>query len=1139
MDEIVGFPLFMSYIYHQKPGKYMIITSNLYKSQMIYNSLKSFLSEEEILLLPNDELIRAGTLSSFKEMMANRIFALDRVGEMKNGIIIANLSAVNRFYPSPNLFKDSTLNLKVGDTINILELRKKLIKMNYSKVIKVDQSFQFASRGDIIDIFSVNYDKPIRIEFFGDEIESIRTFDIATQQSIEKVDSIKILPGSDMLLTDNEIINAWDKIQERAVNDKGHLSNQNYEFLLSSIEDVHEELIDGILTNKNYKYFAYIQDKRYSLFDYLKDFKFVVVDEIGLKQSNKLLNEESFTYLEELHEAGKCISHLGMFYNFEDIFNLYRPDLISVNSLPITVKDQQINIIKVPYSASKVEDAFNIIDAYLNEEYKIILCLTASEHIFTLEDAFKKKNQSYEVVHDFELPKGKIGISALNIPYGFLVPSAKVIYLTSKELFNEKTKSNKVDSHFKEATILKSFEELKPGDYVVHEYEGIGQFVELQTIDDKGTPKDYLKLAYANDEYLYVPLTQCHMVRKYMGREGSKVRLSRLHSKDWEKTKERIKNKVNDLANRLMNLYVERSKVQGFMFQKDDEFQEAFEKSFEHELTHDQSKAIDEIKRDMESSSPMDRLLCGDVGFGKTEVAFRAAFKAINSGKQVALLCPTTLLARQHYELAKERFSPFDVKIAIFSRLIPEKIQKKYIEEIKEGKIHLIIGTHRLLNKEIVYNDLGLLIIDEEQRFGVEQKERLKELKTNIDVLTLSATPIPRTLQISLLGVRSLSLINTAPFERMPIQTYVSPFDPNVVKELIERELGRNGQIFYMHNNIDTLYFCVQRLEKLLPGVSIGVAHGQMDRNQIEDVMLKFYNGEISVLVCTSIIENGIDVPNANMIIVEDSERYGLAQLYQIKGRVGRSDRLSYAYLMYTPNKVLNEKARSRLQAIQDFTDLGSGYKIAQRDLMIRGAGDILGPEQAGFIDSIGLDMYIRLLNEAIKEKVEGKKQEDINELTFQTTLGGTGFVPKDFANDSEKIELYQSILACEKIKDLNFCYHKVEDIFGKIPSSVDKLFKQRRIYILSKDAKIESLDEKAKFVEIILSKTYIGIHGIGNILFEAMIPYLKNIKVSYSNNVFKIILSKQENWLDDLQNILEALVNVLITNRLIEGTRQ
>ena len=929
VDDSIGISLLTALNIINNKDKYLLITSNLYKAQLIYSYLSSFLPKEDVLLFPSDELIRAETMAQTKEMVAHRLYVLNELVNKRGKVVIANLASATRYLPNPDLFKEQTIELKVGESYDLKDIKKRLIKAGYLLVNKIDQSLQFASRGDILDIFSVNYDKPIRIEFFDDEIESIKFFDdeiesikffeISSQISTKALQNITILPASDIILSDEEVVKSENKIYDILENDQNHLDYGTFEKLRDlTVEDVNA-LIEGNMSERLYKYYGLICSKRFSIKDYCPNFKHILVDEPSLDNSNNILQNESYSYLEELHENGRVISHLQL---FDDIHHLYNFKMnITTSSLMSSNNDIVFNLRNIPYQANKFTDAINIIHTYLNQENTICLCLNNKEHVSLITEELNKLTIPYEMVGEFELPsKCKIGITLLNLESGFYLPDEKIAFLTSKELFNEKVRVGRFDSRFKEGTILKSYEDLHPGDYVVHEYQGIGQFLELQTLEVDGVHRDYLKIAYHGGELLYVPLAQFQLVRKYLGKEGAAPRLSHLHSKDWENTKKKIKERVNDLAERLMHLYLERSKVQGFKFQKDDEFQKAFESDFEYELTDDQQKALDDIKKDMESSSPMDRLLCGDVGFGKTEVAFRAAFKAILSGKQVAIICPTTLLCRQHYELALERFSPYDVKIGVFSRLVPEKRQQEYLKQINNGEVHLVIGTHRLLSKDINFKDLGLLIIDEEQRFGVEQKEKLKELKTNIDVLALSATPIPRTLQISLLGVRSMSIINTAPKDRMPIQTYVTPFDINVVKELIQRELGRNGQVFFLHNNVSSLYNRASKLEKVLPGVTIGVAHGQMNRDDIEDVMIRFYNGEIQVLVCTSIVENGIDVPNANMIIVEDSENYGLSQLYQIKGRVGRSDRIAYAYLMYNGNKVLNEKAQKRLKALQDFT---------------------------------------------------------------------------------------------------------------------------------------------------------------------------------------------------------------------------
>ena len=1133
MDDLVGIGLLTAASIANEDNKYLLITSNLYKSQKLYSLLKSLLPKKNIVLFASDELIRAETLAMSKEMSANRIYALDEIINNKADIVIANISSVLRYLPTVELFKNHCLKFKIGQKVDLKELKRTLVKAGYTQVNKVDQSLQFASRGDILDIYSVNYDDPIRIEFFDDEIESIRLFDLATQTSKEKIDKIKILPANDYIFSEKDLQNATERIHSQLEKDKEFIHPQDFDSLLNLVDSDISDILECNYSPRLYRYYSLIADDTTSLLDYTKELTTVLVDENSIKDSAALLKEESQSFLSELFETGRSISHLSMCLDYDDLrFDHAR--LIRTSLLQTSSNDVVFNCKTIPFGVSKDADVISVIHTYLNQNYSINLSLSSKEHLNAIIDLLNSNHLPFEMVKEYSLPsKTHIGLAISNLSIGFELSDEKVVFLTSKELFNEKIRITRFDNRFKEATIIKSHEDLLPGDYVVHEYQGIGQFLELQTLEVEGKHQDYLKIAYYGGEILYVPLSQFQLIRKYLGKEGARPRLSRLHTKDWEKTKEKIKERIHDLAERLFNLYVERSKVQGYQFAKDDEFQKAFEDSCEFTLTKDQLKSLNEIKEDMESPHPMDRLLCGDVGFGKTEVAFRAIFKAINSGKQAVLLCPTTLLARQHYELALQRFAGFDIKIAIFSRLIPEKRQKQYIKEVNEGKIHLIIGTHRLLSNEITYKDLGLLVVDEEQRFGVEQKERLKELKSNIDVLTLSATPIPRTLQISLLGVRSMSQINTPPSERMPIQTYVTPFNKDVVKELIERELGREGQVFYLHNNIETIYQIANRLSKQLPAANIAVVHGQMPKNNIEDIMMKFYSGDVQVLVCTSIIENGIDVPNANMIIVDDSERYGLAQLYQIKGRVGRGNRIAYAYLMYNGNKVLKEDTQKRLRALQDFTALGSGYKIAQRDLMIRGAGDILGPEQAGFIDSIGLDMYIKLLNEAVKEKMdqEPHKQEQYNKTL---SLAFNAYIPKEYASDSDKIELYQDILAASSVDSLNDIKNKTRDIYGKLPEEVEQLFYKRSIDLMVKYCQINDIKENKNTVELYLGDNFINVKGIGNILFEALIPYLSIIKISYLNHKFKIVMTKQGNWLIDLENILKSLMNIIETNKVV-----
>jgi transcription-repair coupling factor (superfamily II helicase) len=788
----------------------------------------------------------------------------------------------------------------------------------------------------------------------------------------------------------------------------------------------------------------------------------------------------------------------------------------------VTQQGKHLTIRPVAVGSGQQSQVQSMIQHAVEQYPKILFSVSTKLQQDNLIEHLNQLNLPYKLVDDMIIPNKGIAITLKNMDEGFEIPDFAFACITSKELFGYRQKTSKYFSRYKEATILTSHEDLTVGDYVVHEYSGIGQYLGIKTIEIDNLHKDYLHIQYAGTDVLYVPLSQFKLVRKFSGKEGAAPRLHRLQSKDWENTKKKIKEKVDDLAARLVELYKNRSVTAGYAFPADDELQSQFENQFPYELTPDQQRSVKEIKADMEKPFPMDRLLCGDVGFGKTEVAFRAAFKAINAHKQVAILCPTTLLARQHYERAADRFASFGIQIAIFSRLIPEAKQKAYIKDILAGKIQLIIGTHRLLSKDIVYRDLGLLIVDEEQRFGVEQKEKIKEIRTNVDVLTLSATPIPRTLQISLLGIRQLSQINTSPLNRVPIQTYVMRHDPLVVKELIERELAREGQVYYLHNRVEDIYLVASQLKTKIKGSRAGVVHGQMDKDEIEDVMVDFYNGTINLLVCTSIIENGIDVSNANLIIVENAANFGLAQLYQIKGRVGRGNRIAYAYLLYEEAERLNEQANKRLKAIQEFTELGSGYKIAQRDLMIRGAGDILGPEQAGFIDTVGLDMYLQLLNEAIQEKKTGILTPPI---TSVASLMIDAYIPETYAKNEDKVELYQAIETAKTFEELQTIEAYIRDLYGRLPDQVQNLLKKRHFDLLTSHPSVGSWQETKAYLDVFCSEAFTNLNRSGTVLFDRIQQHLQVLKVNYANRILRIRLQKTGDWFSILMDLIRALV--------------
>lgn len=1117
VDDTLGVSLLLASAYKKKPGRYVLITSNLYNAQKNYDLLSTFLGENNVLLFPNEEALRAEAVASSKELLAQRIFVMGEALKNENKIIVAHASAVMKFLPDPKLFQSLCFNISVGGIYEISSLKKTLVEAGYSLVNKIDQSLQFASRGDILDIFSVNYANPIRIEFFGDEVESIKFFDISTQSSNQSIKEIIIFPATDIIYKENEITLIDDKVSIQLAKDKTIIGEELFERLKAIVNEDVSNIKDKKYHANLYKYFGYFSEEHFSILDYFKSELIFVANKDQILSSSNLVLQESTDYFMSLFEEGRIMSHLFLYEGIDCIINR-KSNVIFANTFSESSKDIIFNVRPILTNGASLSFLRQTIESYLSTNDKLILALASKQQIDTAIDVLQEAKIDYEKVENFNIPTKKVGISLFPLEEGFELVDYKIAVISSKELYGYRNHNSRFLSRFKEATILRSYEDLLPGDYVVHEYNGIGKFLDIKTLEIDGVHTDFLHIAYAGSDVLYVPLSQFRLVRKYSGKEGAAPKLNRLNGGEWEKTKAKIKNRVNELADRLIALYSERAKVKGFAFAKDDELQKAFENQFPFELTEDQNQSMNEIKKDMESDSVMDRLLCGDVGFGKTEVAFRAAFKAILSGKQVALLCPTTLLARQHYERAMERFSDFSINIAVFSRLIPEQKEKYYSKEIANGNINLIIGTHRLLSKDLHFNDLGLLIVDEEQRFGVEQKEKIKELKTNVDVLTLSATPIPRTLQISLLGIRQLSQINTAPTNRMPIQTYVTPYREDIIKELIERELSRDGQVFYLHNNVSTIYSCASRIQRYAKDGRIGVVHGKMDRDEIEDVMMKFYNCELNVLVCTSIIENGIDIANANMIIVEDADKFGLSQLYQIKGRVGRGNRISYAYLLYREQKEMNEKARLRLKAIQDFTELGSGYKIAQRDLMIRGAGDILGPEQAGFIDSIGIDLYLKLLNEAIDSKKNGAEVKPPKALK-QFSIDA--YIPKEYAENSDKIELYQEIESTKSLVEVENLKKKIRDIYGRLPEEVELLFRKRKIDILLEEEEFSDLVDYKEYCDIILSKDFSRLNGIGNALFESLSAYLKILKVSFINRELKIRLKKENTWLIDLENIL------------------
>lgn len=1092
----------------QKNKKQMLIVkNNLYTAQRLYEALLPLL-KDDVLLFSVEESLRVEAIASSPEMLAKQIEVMNTLLSKEGKVCITHTAGYTKFLPDPNVFKEYSYRIKVGDIVDYETMKENLYKAGYSRTTYVDQPLCYASRGGIIDVYSMNYDYPIRIEFFDNEIDSIRFFDIASKRTIETLKEVEIIPASDLLLSNQELEHILIRIEDKkkGCNDA----------LCEVIEEDKNKLSSQIKEKYLNKYYA-LCEKQYSIFDYMKNPFVVLSSEEEIEKTYKRISEENINYIQEMKSMDMSISLYYFCNDLHSITKNYMNIGMFVNErTPILSEIEELSYTDLPLD-KKILDIIS-----LKEEYTILFSLKEIE-----KKQIKEILNNMEIYYDENETLSK-GIHFIKDTFrdGFIAHKEKVAVYTSQELFNIIHHLNLYENKFKQAESLNHYMDLEKGDFIVHKQYGVGKYLGIVNKEKDGIHKDYLRIVYKGNDELLIPLEQFKLIRKFVSKEGVAPKLNKLGSGDWEKTKAKVSESVKELADRLVKLYALREKHIGFAFSKDTIFQREFEDDFDYTLTDDQIMAIAEIKRDMEKDIPMDRLLCGDVGFGKTEVAFRAAFKAIMDNKQVAFLCPTTILSLQHYKTAIRRFKNFPVNIKVINRFVSTKEVKEIKQDLKEGKIDLLIGTHRLLSKDILFKDLGLLIIDEEQRFGVEHKEKIKELKNSIDVLSLSATPIPRTLQMSLVGIRSLSQLNTPPRNRMSVQTYVIEKNWSLMKEVIERELSRDGQVFYLYNNVKEIYNVANKIQRDIKGIKVGVAHGKMARNEIEDVMMKFTNKEYHVLVCTTIIETGIDIPNANTILIEDADHFGLSQLYQIKGRVGRSDRLAYAYLMYAPRKQLSEIAMKRLKSMKEFTKLGSGYKIALRDLTIRGAGDMLGPKQAGFIDTVGMDMYIEMLNEAILESkgevIEKKEEED-----KKANLKVDAYIPHKFEEeDYQKISLYQRLDNIKNKKELLSMYDEIIDTYGKLPKSVELLFEKKRLDIMMKEEHVENFTEGKQFVEVEFTKQWSSqVDGVK--LFERALTLSPDIKLRYEKEKIYVRIPKSKNYLSLLVQFVEQAINM------------
>ncbi len=993
--------------------------------------------QEDVLLYPSRELTFVEVAGVSREFEHIRLGVLSRILRGEYSCVVMSAQAAMLYTMPPKELSKRSFKIETNTMLDIGELEQKLVRAGYTRYEQVDGTSQFAVRGGIVDVFPPYLDEPVRIEFWGDSVDTISSFDIYTQRRSTSLDSVDITPCHEVLFEDSEKL--IKKIEALAKGLKGK-SVKAREKLYADCD----RLRDSVSLTCLDKYLPLCYESN-GIFDYLEG-KLFVAESARVRE--KCVKQEKLN-LEELKwfiEDGTLCKGLDKFsISFSELTDIYQQNCaVYLDSLPRGSFDTPVG-----HLAAFSVQSFNAWSGTLSQLKDELTPLMKSGYTVCIMAGTARAGKALcEDINDmgfdaffFESRPSRLQARAVNIltgalPAGFQMSSIKLAVITHTRSLQSKKKNKRVSSK----NAIHSLDELVKGDYIVHNIHGIGIFEGIHALEINKVKKDYIKISYAKGDTLYVPVTQLDLVSKYIGpREDSNVKINRLGSPEWKKTKARVRASVKDMAKELIALYAKRMSTQGFAFSEDTDLQRDFELRFEYDETDDQLRCTEEIKRDMQRKAPMDRLLCGDVGFGKTEVAMRAVFKCVSDSKQCAILVPTTVLAMQHYQTALKRLEAFPVNVEMLSRFVPASKQKETLKKLEEGRVDVLIGTHKLLGKNIAFKDLGLLIVDEEQRFGVAQKEKIKERFPKVDVLTLSATPIPRTLNMAMSGIRDMSIIEEAPGERHPVQTYVIEYDSEVVTEALEREINRGGQCYYLHNNIDTIEARALAIKKAIPEARVGIAHGRMSEEQLSKVWNELILGELDILVCTTIIETGVDVPNVNTLIIENADRMGLAQLHQIRGRVGRSSRRAYAYFTFTRGKELSDIATRRLEAIREYTEFGSGFKIAMRDLEIRGAGSLLGNRQHGHMEAVGYDMYLKLLEEAVAvEKGDRTEAEEETEKDCLIDIAIDAHIPEDYiSSTAQRLEVYKLIANIKTDENANEVYAELQDRFGQPPSAV------------------------------------------------------------------------------------------------------
>ena len=1087
-------------------SKICVITYNEIQAKRIIKDLQFFMGDsdkKEVIYFPKKEISPYDYISQSKELPYERMTALNKIYENKPSIVVTTIEALMQSLPEKDLLYQNIVYFKVGQIFKVPnnksyqkcdleELKQILVNLGYERNDLVEANGQFSIRGGIVDI-GLSEKKGVRIEFWGDEVDSIRYFNLSSQRSEEMIDNITIYPSCEYIV--NTSINMDENLENTEVGiipissknineicnsiEKEYLYNTNLnDDLTQNINSDIEQIKNGDYISKIDKYFNELSTSQETLLDYLQGKYLLCFDEIGkINQRRENIVIENNNLIKSLIEKDRFVPEaISNISNSEFASNKWHDNLIKTRNnqvIYLQTNDSYTNINKYEFNyreinvyKSEIELLISDIKKWKKEKKQVVLLAGNKVNEEKISALLREKDISFENIKNSDEIQEKdvyIYIPLKNNVYvtssGFESYDLKLVVISLEEVFEKDVKKKKVSSTFKEGEKI-VFADLKPGDFVVHRAHGIGQFIGVNTITADNITKDYIKIKYKNDDMLYVPTSSLDNVRKYIGGgESSEPKLNKLGGKEWTATKDRVKKNLREVAKDLIELYAKRQKIKGFAFSKDTAWQSEFEEKFPYQETDDQLRCIEEVKKDMESPRPMDRLLCGDVGYGKTEVAIRAAFKAVMDQKQVAYLVPTTILANQQYEEFKKRMGEFAIKVELLNRFRTKKEQEDIVKKLKLGEIDVVIGTHRILSSDVEFKDLGLLIIDEEHRFGVKDKEKIKVLKNSVDVLTMTATPIPRTLHMSILGVRDMSVIYEPPQNRRPVQTYVLEYDEEVIREAITKEIERGGQVFYLYNKVENIESKMAQIARLVPEAKVEYAHGKMTGKQLEEIMEQFINKEINVLVCTTILESGIDIPNANTIIVENADRLGLAQLYQIRGRVGRSDKQAYAYVTYRRDKLLTEVADKRLKTIKEFTEFGSGFKIAMRDLEIRGAGSLLGEIQHGHMEQVGYDTYCKLLDEVVKEMqgVEVQEEQDV-----QIDINLSSYIPDSYIeNGSQKIEVYQNIAICRTEEDIQNVIDELIDRYGSMPKELENLIEVARIKELARKADVIKIAQR------------------------------------------------------------------------------